>query len=136
MSFTARFEPPTISELDVDLSQCETCKHKNYAFTCGQIGYCITDCGEGYVVGSILCEEKGYCQCNIDFVFRNGKNIPGVELYKRETKKFIDGLNKLGHTCELYQHPCGKKYLATVIIDGGVKPISLCHEFLKLEAVK
>lgn len=137
MSFEARFDPPTYENFDVDLTQCENCIHKNYDFECGQIGYCITDCGESYVVGSLLY-EKGYInQINTDFAYdENGEIVPGIEFYRPEAKKFIKNMEKLGHTCTTYNHPLGKKYLTTVIIDSGIKPISLCGEFLKLEAIK
>ena len=115
---------------DIDLTECETCD-----FECGTIGYCLKESGENYIVSSLIT-GKGYKQCNIDFVFINSEFVPGVELYKRECQKFMKNLHELGHECTLHQHPLGKKYLATVIIDGGVKPIELCLDFLKLEVIK
>ena len=112
---------------EIDTRQCENCN-----FECGTIGFCLKDCGENYIVSTIVT-RKGYRQCNIDLVFRNGENVPGVEIYKRQSQKFMSNLHELGHTCELYQHPLGKKYLSTIIIDGGVNPIDLCLDFLKLE---
>ena len=132
MSFDRRFELPT-DEFDVDLTQCETCKHKNYDFECGKIGYCITDCGEGYVIGSIL-QEKGYGQCNIDWFRIDDLFYEGLELYTRECKKLMKNLQKLGYTSTLHHHPLQKKYLSTLIIDG-YKPIELCHVFMKMDVI-
>ena len=115
---------------EVDTKQCENCN-----FPCGTIGFCLKDCGENYIVSKLIT-DKGYYQCNIDMVYMNGENLFGCEIYKRQAKKFMDNLHELGHTTELIQHPYGKKYLATVIIDGGVNPIELCLDFLKLEVVK
>lgn len=132
MSFDRRFELPT-DEFDVDLTQCETCKHKNYDFECGQIGYCITSCGEGYVIGSIL-QEKGYGQCNIDWFRIDDLFYEGLELYTCECKKLMKNLQKLGYTSTLHHHPLQKKYLSTLIIDG-YKPIELCHVFMKMDVI-
>lgn len=132
MSFDRRFELPT-NEFDVDLTQCETCKHKNYDYTCGDIGYCITSCGEGYVIGKIL-QEKGYGQCNIDWFRIDDLFLEGLELYTRECKKLMKNLQKLGYTSTLHHHPLQKKYLSTVIIDGH-KPIELCHVFMKMDVI-
>ena len=132
MSFDRRFELPT-DEFDVDLTQCETCKHKNYDFECGQIGYCITSCGEGYVIGSIL-QEKGYSQCNIDWFRIDDLFYEGLELYTRECKKLMKNLQKLGYNSTLHHHPLQKKYLSTLIIDG-YKPIELCHVFMKMDVI-
>lgn len=132
MSFDRRFELPT-DEFDVDLTQCETCKHKNYDFECGQIGYCITSCGEGYVIGSIL-QEKGYGQCNVDWFRIDDLFYEGLELYTRECKKLMKNLQKLGYTSTLHHHPLQKKYLSTLIIDG-YKPIELCHVFMKMDVI-
>ena len=134
MSFTARFEPPRTGEFDVDLTPCETCKHKDYDFECGQIGYCITDCGEGYVVSSLL-QEKGYGQCNRDWFKIDGMLLEGVELYNQECKKLQENLKKLGYNSTIHHHPLQKNYLSTVIIDN-YRPIELCHIFLKLDVIK
>ena len=134
MSFTSRFEPPRTGEFDVDLTQCETCKHKNYDYECGEIGYCITSCGEGYVLGRIL-EEKGYIQTNIDWGIQDGELVPGLELYTRQCKKFMDNLQELGYTSTLYHHKLQKKYLSTVIIHG-YRPIELAHIFMKMDVIK
>lgn len=134
MSFTARFEPPQTGEFDVDLTPCETCKHKNYNFECGQIGYCITDCGEGYVISSIL-HEKGYGQCNTEWANINGVLTEGLELYNEECKKLMKNLRELGYNSILCHAPLQKKYLSTVIIDN-YRPIELCDVFMKLEAIK
>lgn len=133
MSFDRRFELPNYNE-DVDLTKCETCKHKNYNFACGQIGYCITDCGESYVVGMLL-RKKGYGQANIDWAHINGVFHEGIELNNRECKKLITNLKKLGYSSLLYHHPLQKKYLSTVIIDN-YRPIELCHIFTKLDVIK
>lgn len=124
--------PPEFDE--VDLTQCETCKHKDYDFQCGQIGYCITDCGEGYVLCRIL-EEKGYIQANMDWAVHDGELVEGIELYKRQCQKFMENLKKLGYNSTIRHHPLQKNYLSTVIIDG-YKPIELCHIFLKLDVIK
>jgi len=115
---------------EVDQSQCEDCN-----FECGTIGYCRKECGDNYIVCTLLV-NKGYVQANIDFGYIQGKNVPGVELYKRQCGKFMRNMNELGHKCTLFQHPMGRNYLATVIIDDGVQPIELCHDFLKLDVVK
>lgn len=121
-------------EYDVDLTQCLHCKHKNYNYECGQIGYCITDCGEGYVISEIL-EEKGYKQVNIDWVLHDGELVEGLELYKRQCQKFVDNMKKLGYHGIIYHHPLQKKYLSTVFIPG-YRPIELCHIFMKLDVIK
>ena len=133
MSFERRFELPTFPE-DIDLTQCETCEHKNYHFQCGQIGYCITSCGEGYVIGSLL-QEKGYGQCNIDWFRQDDLFYEGLELSHRECKKLQKNLRELGYNSTLHHHPLQKNYLRTLIIDSH-RPIELCHIFMKLEAIK
>lgn len=133
MSFATRFEPPT-NEFEVDTTKCQTCQHKDYDFECGQIGYCITDCGETYVIGSIL-QEKGYGQCNIDWFKIDDIFYEGLELNNRECRKLMDNLSKLGYNSTLHHHPLQKNYLSTVIIDG-YKPIELCHIFQKLDVIK
>ena len=122
------------SEYDVDLSQCDTCQHKNYDYECGQIGYCITDCGEGYVLCKIL-EEKGYIQANIDWAVHDGEVVEGLELYKRQCQKFVENLKKLGYNSTIYHHPLQKKYLSTVFIPG-YRPIELAHIFQKMDVIK
>ena len=103
-------------------------------FECGTIGYCIKD-GENYIVSKLLY-QKGYGRANIDFGFINRKYVPGIELYKRQCKKFMENMTKLGHNCILYNHPYGKTYLSTVIIDNGVQPIELCLDLLELDVIK
>lgn len=132
MSFDRRFELPT-DEFDVDQTECETCKHKNYDFACGQIGYCITSCGEGYVIGKLL-EEKGYGQVNPDWFKIDDIFYEGLELYNRECKKLMENLQKFGYNSTIHHHPLQKKYLSTIVIDGH-KPIELCHIFMKLEGI-
>lgn len=125
--------PPEFDE--VDLSKCETCKHTNYDFECGDIGYCITSCGENYVIVSLL-QEKGYVkQINTDSFPKNGKVFFGIEMYKSEAKIFMENMTRLGHTCTTHNYPIGKNYLTTVLIDGGVNPIELCGEILKLDVI-
>lgn len=119
---------------DVDLSKCDTCEHKNYDYECGQIGYCITSCGESYVLCRIL-EEKGYIQANIDWVVHDGELVEGLELYKRQSQKFVENLKKLGYTSIIYHHPLQKKYLSTVYIPG-YRPIELAHIFKNLDVIK
>lgn len=132
MSFDRRFELPT-DEFDVDQTQCLTCEHKNHDFECGQIGYCITSCGEGYVIGSIL-QEKGYGQVNIDWFKIDDLFYEGIELSNPECKKLMKNLSKLGYTSTLHHHPLQKQYLSTVIIDGH-NPIELCHVFMKMDVI-
>lgn len=133
MSFDRRFELPNFNELDIDLTQCETCKHKDYDFECGQIGYCITSCGEGYVIGNIL-QEKGYRQCNIDWFKIDGLFYEGLELNTNECKKLMKNLQKLGYNSTLHHNPLQKNYLSTVIIEG-YKPIELCHVFMEMDVI-
>lgn len=133
MSFDRRFELPTFND-DVDLTECETCQHKDYDFTCGQIGYCIKKCGEGYVIGSILM-EKGYGQVNTDWFRIDDVLYDGLELSKRECKKLKDNLEKLGYNSTLHHHPLQKRSLNTIIIDSH-RPIELCHVFQKLDVIK
>jgi hypothetical protein len=114
---------------EVDLTSCIDCD-----FECGTVGYCLNECGESYIVSKLIT-DKGYYQCNIDTVYMNGEFVRGVEIYKRQAKKFIANMEKLGYNCILHQHPLGKKYLATVIVEGH-DPIDLCVDFLKLEVVK
>lgn len=130
MSIYSQYEvyPSWVDEIDT--SECEDC-----TFECGTIGYCLKDCGENYIVSKLIT-SKGYCQCNIDYVYLNGETVPGVEIYKRQSQKFMDNLHELGHKCEMIQHPFGKKYLATIIIDNGINPIELSLDFLKLEVIK
>ena len=120
--------PPSFDE--VDLSRCEDCD-----FECGQVGFCVKDCGENYIVSTLLI-QKGYKQANIDFGFIGRKYAPGIELYHRQCGKFMENMNRLGHKCTLYHHPMGKKYLSTVIVDDGVDPIELVLDILKLDVVK
>lgn len=134
MSFDRRFEPPTFDE-DIDLTRCETCQHKDYGFTCGDIGYCITSCGESYVIGDIL-RHKGYGQVNTDWAYDENKRIiPAIEVYKKVSRKLIEGIEKLGHTCSTYHHPMQKPYLIDIIIDGGVEPITICNDLIKLDVI-
>lgn len=133
MSFDRRFELPNFNELDIDLTQCETCKHKDYDFECGQIGYCITSCGEGYVIGNIL-QEKGYRQCNIDWFKIDDLFYEGLELNTNECKKLMKNLQKLGYNSTLHHNPLQKNYLSTVIIEG-YKPIELCHVFMEMDVI-
>lgn len=126
MSFDRRFELPNFND-ETDLSKCETCKHKNYDFECGQIGYCITECGESYVIGSIL-QEKGYGQCNIDWFRIDDLFYEGLELYIPECKKLMKNLEKLGYTSTLHHHPLQRNYLSTIIIDN-YRPIELAKVF-------
>lgn len=132
MSFDRRFEIPNPD--DVDQTQCETCIHKNYQFACGQIGYCITTCGESYVVGTLL-HEKGYGQCNLDWFNIQGIMYEGIELTNRECRKLMQNLHELGYPSTLHHHPLQKRALSTVIVDN-YKPIELCHVFQELEAIK
>lgn len=134
MSFNRRFELPDYEFEDIDLTECQTCKHKNYDFECGQIGYCITKCGEGYVVGSLL-HEKGYGQANIDWAHIDGVFCEGIELYNEECRKLMQNLKKLGYNSTLYHHPLQKKYLSTVIIENH-RPIELSHILMKLDVIK
>ena len=131
MSFTARFDQPNYDDFDVDLSQCENC-----TFECGATGYCLKKHGENYIICSLFL-KKGYTVANKDWGRTDtGETIPGVELYRREARRFMESMARLGHTCTTYHHPLGKRYLTTVIIDGGVEPISLAVDFLKMEALK
>lgn len=131
MSFARRFELPAHTE-DVDLS-CQTCKHTQYDFECGQIGYCIEECGEVYVVSSLL-NEKGYGQVNLDWVLVDGEYCEGIELYNRECKKLAKNLKQLGYNVVIRHHPMQKKYLSTVFISSH-RPIELCHIFMKLDVI-
>ena len=130
MSIYSQYEvyPSWVDEIDT--RQCEDC-----TFECGTIGYCLKDCGENYIVSQLIT-SKGYRQCNIDYIYLNGETVPGVEIYKRQAQKFMDNLHELGHKCEMIQHPFGKNYLATIIIDNGINPIELSLDFLKLEVIK
>jgi hypothetical protein len=134
MSLARRFELPNIHDCDVDQTACETCPHQNYNFTCEDIGYCITDCGENYVICSIL-QSKGYVQANIDWAWINGLFYEGIELYKTDAKKFIENMKALGYGSTLYHHPLQKNYLCTVIIDNH-RPIELAHILTKLDVIK
>ena len=119
---------------EIDLSKCATCEHQDYDFRCGEIGYCITDCGEGYVVSKLLI-EKGYIQVNLDWAVHDGEVVEGLELYKRQAKKFTENLKKLGYNSIIYHHPLQKKYLTTVYIPG-YRPIELCHIFQQMDVIK
>ncbi len=131
MSFERRFELPTDFGDDIDLTQCENCD-----FECGTIGYCLDECGENYIICTLFV-SKGYNIANKDWGRSpDGKLIPGVEIYRNETRKFMEAMSKLGHTCTVYNHPLGKRYLNTVIIDGGVEPIDLALDFFRMEAIK
>ena len=131
MSFTARFDPPNYDGLDVDQRPCETCN-----FNCGEIGYCLDECGENYIICSLFV-NKGYTVANKDWGRDDtGEILPGVQIYKREAKKFIKNMAKLGYSCTTYNHPLGKPYLTTVIIDGGVEPINLAGVLVAMEAIK
>ncbi|WP_405296369.1 hypothetical protein [Methanobrevibacter sp.] len=131
MSFDRRFELPNFDDMDVDLTACENCD-----FECGTIGYCLDECGENYIICTLFM-DKGYNIANKDWGrSSDGKLIPGVEIYKNQTQKFMKAMSKLGHTCTTYNHPLGKSYLNTVIIDGGVEPIDLALDFLEMEAIK
>ena len=131
MSFDRRFELPTEYGDDIDLTKCETCD-----FECGTIGYCLKECGEHYIICKLFT-DKGYTQANKDWGRSpEGKMIPGVEIYKNEAKKFIRAMAAMGHTCTTYNHPLGKRYLTTVIIDGGAQPIDLALDLLKMEAIR
>ena len=134
MSFTARFEPPRTGEFDVDLTPCETCQHRNYDYECGQIGYCITSCGEQYVISEIL-NEKGYYQVNIDWAIIDGVLIEGIELYERQSINFMENLQRLGYESTLHHHPMQKNYLRTIVITG-YNPIELAHIFQELDEIK
>lgn len=124
--------PPEFDE--IDQTPCETCNHKNYDYECGQIGYCITSAGEGYVLSKILT-EKGYIQVNLDWAVHDGEVVEGLELYKRQAKKFVENLKKFGYNAIIYHHPHQKKYLTTVYIPG-YKPIELAHIFQKMDVIK
>ena len=127
------------SEFDeVDLSQC------GCDFECGTVGYCLKTYGREYIISKLL-SDKGYKQANLDWG-RIGisedegkvtyKHVPGIELYRRQVPKFIANMKQLGYDCSTYTHPLGKRYLQTVIIENGIDPITIAHEFLKLDVVK
>ena len=131
MSFDRRFELPTDFGDDIDLTKCENCN-----FECGTIGYCLDECGENYIICSLFV-NKGYHVANKDWGRTpEGKIIPGVSIYKNEAKKFMAAMAKLGHKCTTYNHPLGKRYLTTVIIDNGVEPIDLALDLVNMEAIK
>ena len=132
MSFERRFELPDHTD-EVDLTKCENCQHKNYDYTCGDIGYCITDCGEGYVIGSILM-EKGYGQVNMDWFKIDDTIYDGLELSKRECRKLMENLQRLGYSSTMHKHALQKRSLCTVIIDN-YSPIELAHIFMKLDVI-
>lgn len=115
---------------DVDLTNCENCN-----FECGTIGYCLKECGENFIVSSIL-EGKGYRQANIDFQVINGRILSCIELYTRQCPVFMDNMLALGYDSILYHNPRGKNYLSHVIIENGMAPIDLCLTFMELEEIQ
>lgn len=123
-----------------EITECQN----NCEFECGTVGYCLEECGENYIINTIL-DEKGYTQANIDWG-RIGiqedettvvyKTVPAIEIYRRQARKFIDNMKKLGYNCSQYDHPDGKRYLTSIIIEHGINPITIAHVLLKLEVVK
>ena len=141
MSFDRRFELPTFEE-DIDLSECDTCKN-THNFECGTVGYCINKEGAPYIISKLL-SEKGYKQPNLDWGCigitedennTTYKQVPGIEIYRKQVPTFIANMKKLGYECSTYSHPYGKRYLQTVIIGNGVDPLSVAHVLLKLDVI-
>ena len=139
MSFDRRFEPPT--NLDIDTTLCNSC---NPDYECGTVGHCLQKEGAPYIISEIL-SEKGYNQPNLSWGYIGiqvdetktiYQEVPGIEIYRRQVPKFIANMKRLGYNCSTYTHAYGKKYLQTVIIENGIDPMSIAHEFLKLEVVK
>ena len=104
--------------------ECETCK---YTPECSEIDYCITDCGENYVINTLL-EKEGYRNVNIDWIFTDDLTLEGIELYTPDAKKLMENLSILGYSSTLHHKPLQKSYLSTVVIDG-YRPIELCPIF-------
>ena len=117
-------------DMEVDLTQCIGC-----TFECGTVGYCVKECGAGYIISTLL-EEKGYRQANLDHFLYLGKIITGIELYKRQCQKFMENMKRLGYTCTLVHHALQKNYLSTVVIGNGENPIDVAHLFLDLDVIK
>lgn len=130
MSFTINYGSiPSLPEMDQSECGCD--------YECGTVGYCLKECGESYIINTLLA-DKGYRQANYSFGYLPGEKtpVPGIELYKRQAKKFINNMKQLGYDCTVYHPPMGKKYLDVVIIENGIDPMSVAHEFLKLDVIK
>jgi len=112
----------------VDL-QCGGCD-----FECGTVGFCLKECGENYIILRLLI-DKGYIHANLDYCRLNDEKVTGIELYKRQSKRFIENMNRLGYTCSIVPHEYQKKHLCTVVIDGE-NPIDIAYDFLKLDVIK
>lgn len=73
MSFTARFEPPSINEFEIDQTDCETC-----GFSCDVFEYCKKDAIDNPDLQDQylhdLLKDKGYGGCTLKLENIRGKN--------------------------------------------------------------
>lgn len=114
---------------EIDLTPCENC---DFGF-CGEIELCVKKHGEGYILNSLMI-SKGYTQCNIDSAYIDKKHVRGFELYRKESKKFIKNMEKLGYSCRIHDFIFQKKYLATIFVEG-YDPMDLVLDLLKLDVI-